>query len=601
MKRILLFCALVLGQNQVSAIQQSESSAFKFNKKSVIVHFEGIQTMDDYLLEIARRGDANVIVDVTHLEDKPLNVEELPSVKQAPDQRDEQNTFVTPLYRVMADYWLLNDLNKVEFADRTFLYWPREQDQAVTLGRKLRTYAPSASLDKVLDAREQRLQRLGEILFGLPAGTELSVLLEDPVNKVRLEFTYHSLQEYLLSAQLQDYYEREQGWNGHSQGFEKNIALSELPSRLRAEILRNKRETLYRESLKRTAQIQSWGAWLTDEFWKKARIRIHTERKRPATSLLIGIPAQDKTESPNEELLSTYALTTPQISNHFSPDAIRHYRERVEQATANAAPEPEISPMKLAVLSEQQATLPISFEAKHSSLVDVLEKVQQQSPVKLLTAPTLFAPTALLTARVNRMPLSVLMRAFERLYDARWISSEGGLMLTPNARTELDRLFLRTGDVGLFVRGRAAEQNKVDWTTELLNWATEAQLRAPQGVPVSVLPKDFQHLLRANFEKKAADKLISYYAPFSPLLEEDGYLLPQQIVAGSESPTGKETLLSSWYALTLTSSTMPAPDSIIANLHFDYARLQPDLLNPQVQALIKEQEQLNLLLDETQP
>ena len=541
--------------------------------RPVTLDLARVNTEDDYLVELARAGDLNLIADVTDVAPKPFD--SFVYQTYAPGLPADQPTPI--LERAFGTYRETNDMAIRRSDLRTFLFWKRPDGLA--LGRKLANYEPQPIV-----SLQKREQAQDEIRKFYQKQAEAQANEEQPVPAQPLQARrdtamtdYSRWQSARLAEALHLYYQRAYGWNGREGQFGRRVLLRELPSPLRQEIIRWLRENTQSSWLPKDTEdaqlsteksrVEVYKTWFSDEFWQQARLWI--PKSSNGLSLRVGLPKAGNSEF--QQQIAFLPRPVRNDSSSVSQQTLENWRRQAaepqgvqnEQFTNRAVTRLGV-PDKL-----------ISLEAKHKSLTALLNDVKIQCGVKLETTPELVA-TTLITARVKDMALADLMDNLSRMFDAFWQQKAGVWELNPIKRDEIDHLLMRIGDPAYFdstlrdIWDASQGRGEIDWGYTIVEGVGLEKLQKSGGVPVSVLPPKTLAALRAMMEKNFAAELIQAYLPLSPVLEADGHLLAKHIEVGRPAAKGKGFVVdSAWTNISLSTSSFGALDIPIAAFNSD--------------------------------
>ncbi|HEX8235576.1 MAG TPA: hypothetical protein VF600_06430 [Abditibacteriaceae bacterium] len=155
----------------------------------------------------------------------------------------------------------------------------------------------------------------------------------------------------------------------------------------------------------------------------------------------------------------------------------------------------------------------VSLEAKRRPLRDFLADIGRQSGIGLALDKDSPLDKALVTARVDKMPLAELMGSLAHIYQFSWsLSSNGQYSVRSEAKPTVERIQQRTGhwyryrdDVEPEHTERVARNKQL--VQEILNTVEANMLTLPEGVPVASLPEDMGTRLRKEYERFQADQI----------------------------------------------------------------------------------------------
>lgn len=520
-----LAAGVLLLSGGIAARAAGEAQTTALSRKVIISGT--VNSVDDYLLAVARAGKVNLIADATRFDAIPFAV---PS-----DFRAEQP--------VMLGFYFSRGTRKLRLSllqpePNTFLLWP--EPGVRELGRRLATvqWPPDDEAARTRIARRVLAQDEGA---DEPTGRQ-----EREAEKVHAR-----LVAYQTSQLLRDYYQRVHGWDGRSPAFERKgsfqevkdvlpqmlpqfrapesvrkIRLTDLPPDLRDKIL------AYARGLADRTWFEFARGFFNDEFWQKARIRLI----RGDAQLTVGLAGSA------ESRLHTFASLNKLQPNIFQRNSPPRGKPMDE---AEPPPANDVNPAGMETK--------VSLDTKRMPLGQVLAILQKQSGITLTTSADIPPTTTLVTARVRQMPLSDLMQNLARLYDAAWNdNADGAHVLKPKPRSDFERPFFRVGRIGTYLSHRLWEKlertgqiqseqdDAVNWPLEISAVANMAVLRSKEGVPVSALDEELQRALRALVEEQLSVEMLERLTVFNPALAEEGYLCIGSTFGGSSNRTRPE-------------------------------------------------------------
>lgn len=165
----------------------------------------------------------------------------------------------------------------------------------------------------------------------------------------------------------------------------------------------------------------------------------------------------------------------------------------------------------------------VSFEARRLSLSELLAILSKQSGVRLVAEPDVRADVRV-SARVDNLPLSIVMASLSRLYGVEWTKQGDTYTMR---RSTLGPLHEKLLTVGATARTEnQAESKERDERLELL--AAEVMdtvgleaLSKRGGVAVASLPADLQQRLRDWYELPNAQDLVTNRIQMDEILKRD--------------------------------------------------------------------------------
>ena len=440
----------------------------------------------DYLLDMARTGQINVIADAT---DFPVDSTVIPypatSAYNVGTPGNRPPNWNSNLGSLIGDFTAQKRLTVLRSAPRTFLFWSEpDARQLLALQGELTRAAEDARWKEAVAVAAANGVPDDEIIRGELSDTQL--------NK--------ALKGYLQSI----------GWKStvaeRNNRVDIRIPFADLPPDLRALVLLDLQKNL----------VQNWPNVLEqDTDWKTARVGLSSEAD-PHLEIRRQIPAKFD----DGDITVSYQLTTlddalkaptnapvasmqePQVApvQLSSKDTMTNAYEGISDETTVAALEADKSLQK-----------PISLEVKRLSLREVLKQVEKQSDVRFTLGQN--APAdKLMTASVEKMPLSQWMGILARVYGVTWDKTgEAAYQMNGNERGEVHLKLLQLGDPARY-RYRFSFSAPSERTAEnaaigkaiVDRFGVEA-LKNPEGVAISELPQPLQQRLRYALEDQGAE------------------------------------------------------------------------------------------------
>lgn len=198
-------------------------------------------TVDDFLLDVARSQNLNLLIDSTHI-----------SVTESEQQTIEKRL----LHTVFTDFAGLYQLAALRTGEKTFLFWKRPNLNQLAL--------------QLLKREQQQVMEATPIerAIGVAGATELE-----------LQFS-HTLQRIQEDPKL-------------SEALSTGLRIGNLPHALRTPFIAWIQQALL-NSLRSRLSVES--AWFTDDFFEQARIQIESKRvdEFPHPRLMVGFPVQKR-------------------------------------------------------------------------------------------------------------------------------------------------------------------------------------------------------------------------------------------------------------------------------------------------------------------
>ena len=319
--------------------------------------------------------------------------------------------------------------------------------------------------------------------------------------------------EFGIARTLGDFRKNSTGWTTDLPDFsDLTLRVGDVPSATRAPILSLLRYAMLRPDLKRELL-------LSDSFWKTARVKVapnyDTTTGKNAPVVFVGGQDENGQATPFLRVFGDSPLEPLDGDIHGSlypvvPVGVDAPLAPIEE---EAAP---VVPGLTATELEDQARLqtPISFEIKRRPLSSVLADVTKQSGIALSQTPNV--PAILVTARIEKMPLSGLMAALGRLCGASWHQSATGYELQEQPMEPWQKLLLQSGQ-GDFQSKNTISQFDPDFAQSLRDLEQAIvdesgdEAGQPEGAPVSALSDDVQTQLKQRVQNTAASALVRAY------------------------------------------------------------------------------------------
>ena len=158
----------------------------------------------------------------------------------------------------------------------------------------------------------------------------------------------------------------------------------------------------------------------------------------------------------------------------------------------------------------------LTLEVTKKPLNEMLDLLQQQSGVKLSSAPDSPAKTVKVTARFNQMTLADALCALTRIYGVQWQKSEGAYIMHRYSKDDLHlRLFQRSGTPGNYTTDdvKKEQEENAAFVAQIYDSIAENSWKSPDGVAFKALPLDLQEQLRTHilaYNSLSAAKHIGY-------------------------------------------------------------------------------------------
>ncbi len=443
--------------------------------------------MDDYLLDMARSTNVNVIADATEF---PAESSVIPypatSGTVAGLKGDKPDHWRSALIIIMNEFAAQKRLSMLRAGARTFLFWSEPDPR-------------------------QLLELQGELTDTTEAARWAEAIASAQANGVSDDQIIRGkLSDERLRDVLSEYLSDEHGWKGtvaqRNDHVDIQVSIDKLPPDLRALVLFDLRNML----------INNWSYKLTqDAYWNTARIHL-VDSDDPAIEVTYDIPKKEGEVDTDYN----YTLTTLDAAN-----------KALTSVPIASMQEPVVTPVQLgpkdtlfnaysglsdvaydsALDADAALQTPISLQVKRLTLRDLLMQLQQKGGPQLTLSED--APSdKLITARVEKMPLSKLMGVLSRIYGVKWDKTgEAAYQMRGNDQGELHLKLLQMGDQYLY-RHRFLFYTPLDRKNEkvaigkaIIEQVSQEALRKPEGVLISSLPQDLQRRWRYALEDRYAE------------------------------------------------------------------------------------------------
>lgn len=232
-------------------------------------------TMDDYMIELARAADVNVIADATEFPE-PSAVKAYPGTSGAIAglQGPHRDKWGPSLINLLGDFAAQKKLSALRPNARTFLFWSE------------------------------------------PDPLELvRLMLPDP-NSAQNQPEAEELAQRPMSGALRDYLKASHGWAGRAAERHAKVDIqarvADLPPPLRALVLAEVRRQL----------IPAEGALpLQDEFWERARVKIRSMKIPPANEAVSYFVVKAGDDALEFHVAELGRLTAPSLPSSTQPAA----------------------------------------------------------------------------------------------------------------------------------------------------------------------------------------------------------------------------------------------------------------------------------------
>lgn len=440
---------------------------------------------DDYLLDMASNADINVVADST---DFPFDsaVIPYPSTSGAiAGQKGNLPEHWKPfLLNVMGDFVAQKRLSILRSAPRTFLLWSEpDPRQLLNLQGELTEATEADRWTEAVAAAKANGVPEDEIIRGELPRDQLRSVLWDYLKSIEWKGT---------AAERNDH-------------VDIRIPLNELPPGLRELVLLDMQNQL----------ASDWNYKLKkDTYWNIAFAQI-TGNDDSEITVSYKIP-----DGEGGDTKFVYILTPLDAAIKAQTDA-----------PVASMQEPEVTPVQLglkdtmanaysgitnktsdsALDADVALQKPISLQVKRLSLRDLLAQMEKLGDVDLTLNAD--APAdKLITARVEKMPLSQLMGVLSRVYGVKWNrKGNAAYQMKGNDQGELHLKLLQIGDPEryryrfmFYISGDRETENAAIGKAIIDQFGVEA-LQKPEGVAVSSLPQTLQQRMRYALEDRGAE------------------------------------------------------------------------------------------------
>ena len=446
------------------------------------------RSADDYLLDMARAAQINVVADFT---DFPVDSAVIPypatSAYNVGTQGNRPQDWNSNLRSLVGDFTAQEKLTVLRAAPRTFLFWSEpDPRQLLALQGELTQAAEDARWKEAIDVAGAN---------GTP---------EDEI--VRGELSDAQLQSVLWN------YLKSIGWKGtvaeRTDHVDIQILFDELRPDLRALTLLDLQKKF----------VNGFETLNKPTHWNQASVRLNGDEGEEKVSVYYPEPTTEDADAMNY-----YALTTLKGALEIPTDApialmqeprVVPIQLGTNDTLANAYKGISNETIDSALEADNSLQKPISLEVKRLSLRELLKQVEKQSDIRLTLSED--APTDnLVTARVEKMPLSQLMGVLARVYGVTWNKTgDAAYQMNGNAQGELHLKLLQLGDPTRYryrfsfsaPSERDAENAAI--AKAVINGFGVESLKKTKGVPVSALPQQLQHRLIYALEDRSAETQV---------------------------------------------------------------------------------------------
>lgn len=445
---------------------------------------------DNYLLDMARTARINVIADST---DFPVGSTVIPypatSGYDIGTNGNRPQNWNSNLKSLIGDFTAQKKLTVLRSAPRTFLFWSEpDPRQLLALQGELTQSTQAARWAEA--AAEARAN-----------GTPEDEIIRGELSEAQLK---NVLWDYLKSI----------GWKGtvaeRTDRVDIRIPLNELPPDLRELVLFDLQKHL----------VNQWPDVLKQEVdWKTTRIGL-SSGENPHIEVRYQIPSKnvDADDSTDSYWLTTLdaALKAPSDAPVASMQEPKVMPVQLSSNDTMANAYKGISNETAVPLLEADKSLkkPISLEVKRLSLRELLEQMEQQGNVRFTLGAD--APSdKLITAHVEKMPLSEWMGILARVYGVTWDKTgDAAYQMNGNQQGELHLKLLQIGDPMRYryrftfsAPSERTAENAAIGKAILDQFGMEA-LKSPEGVAISALPQPLQQRMRYALEDRGAETVV---------------------------------------------------------------------------------------------
>ena len=483
-------------------------------------------SVDDYLLDMAKQGNINILADVTDLPAQ-AKVTPYPATLGAIKGLKEKGKEWEPvLFDVMGDFAAYHELSFLRPGERTFLFWHKPDAGQLLQAQMTLKQASDHALFADADVAARNM--------GAPADDTITGELEKNESK-RVLF---------------DYLQQAHGWTTDSirdgQELDIRVPLSDLRPDLRALVLRE-----FQNQWLQSSRLDLY----EDTYWNGSDLRIclrgdadsevmrlekfevnedvadaePTEITLRSVAWRLFTRRKDMEESKGVDL--TQAPTAPAFQmKPADAIAVPDFDAQTMQKVYGGLGEEIINPL---FDTDAAFLTKVSWEGKRVALATVIAELQKQSGVTLTLAAD--APAdKLVTGHCEPMTLAQLLERVSRLYGLVWSKEGDAYVAHGNDRGELHLKLLQMGDLpsynyqsGNYVR-LYKEGEKAVIVQEIIDIRGADALRAPEGVALSELPASLRDRLRRVMKQEnkapANAMLVGYNRLLAEELAQDGLI-----------------------------------------------------------------------------
>lgn len=467
-------------------------------------------TPDDYLIDMARATNVNVLADATYFP-VPSSVVPYPAMSGsvAGMKGEYREHWNANLINVMGDFVAQEKLSTLRASDRTFLFWSEPDPIALVQAQlPLTRAAENARFAKAVAAQQAAGVPDEEIIDAEASDSEIKRV-------------------------LLDYLKRKRGWTWsetrQNEKLDIPIPLDELTPDLRALVLLR---------VQRTWIDSEDTQYFDDDFWVSESLKLRAYDFNGSTVLGVQKDALDDGGHPKTATQHGIA-NLEDIENGGAPI------ELIDVAPTTATPDALLKEPKFddstmervyggisnhiadSILdADPDLQKEISLEAKRLPLREIVAQLQKQSGVSLSLGADAPADKTL-TALVTKMPLATFLETLSRVYGVSWEKVGDAYQMRGNQRGELHLQLLQVGDPYryrfrfMFYNRTDREQNRVALGRAVVKQVGLEALKTPQGVAFESLAKPLQERVKYAIEESAAERMSTMLYQFNALLTQE--------------------------------------------------------------------------------
>ena len=497
--------------------------------------------VNDYLLAFAKASNYNFIADARDIDPNIVMPEYPARLEWRALRNSKGNNYLPMVYSVMKDFTAACHLAELRYNSKTFLFWDGFDimdtgRMIVDNGLNLPTAPPPSEAQIYHDLNAYASEVHGWKELPLPpkplTSEEIAKVMEaskrnaDTKDGKFMQNDGGRFAKDSLSTRTPQYI---------------RLHLKELPAELQNEVIAHTLHARWKET-------RDYALWLSDDFWKTARVLQGQSRPWDSYYKKIGMAPQTPLErtlyiggtdakgraTPFYNIAGT-EVTKLEASGEQQPEIVPA-EVPIQPNSTSPYPVPDlvaaIAAAEPIARYEAQAALDadpelggqVKLDAIRLPLREVLQQAQQQSEVKLLMAPEVDG-SMLLTLHTEDLTSGRFMGALGRLYGMTWQKQpDDSYLLVPRAippmssqkvKEKLLQIALRKGQEStssnLFLPNwqelAASDNYQSAWTLEEVTLRAierDPRLRSGEGVPFSELPEDLQAGLKQDYMEAAA-------------------------------------------------------------------------------------------------